>query len=311
MTDTNTSRYETLLYDVRDGVATVTLNRPEKLNAFQAIMRDELIAVFDRTDADDDVRAVIVTGAGRAFCAGADLSGGGFESAERGSGLAAPPLPPDSAGMVTLRVYSSLKPVIAAINGPAVGVGATILLAMDIRLAADTARCGFLFARRGIVPDGAASWFLPRLVGIGKAAEWTLTGRMVGAPEMLSSHLVTAVHPTGELLPAARAIAREIADNTAPVSAALTRQLLWRMLGAEHPMTAHVAESRGLFERTRGADAAEGVASFLEKRPAVFPLRVSRHLPDIFDAEPEPVFPDEQVLPQYAPAPRLDEEAQR
>ncbi|MVZ99927.1 enoyl-CoA hydratase [Actinomadura sp. LD22] len=293
--------YETLLYDVTDHIATITLNRPEKLNSFTMGMRDDLIAAFDRTDADDDVRAVIVTGAGRAFCAGADLSGGGFATAKRGGDEQFPPLPPDSGGMVTLRVFASRKPVIAAINGAGVGIGATMPLAMDIRLVSEKAKIGFLFARRGIVPDGASSWFLPRVVGIGKATEWALTGRMIQPREMLRAGLVSAVHAPEDLLPAARAVAKEIAENVSPVSAALTRQLLWRMLGAEHPMTAHVAESRALFERARGADAAEGVASFLEKRPPEFPLSVSRHTPDIFDRIPYPQFPDERVSQRYLP----------
>ncbi|MFE9327512.1 crotonase/enoyl-CoA hydratase family protein [Nocardia sp. NPDC052278] len=297
-----TPAFETLRYEVDEGIATVTLNRPDKLNAFNIAMRDELIAAFDHTDADDAVRAVIVTGAGRGFCAGADLSGGGFEAAKRGNGEQFPPLPPDSAGMVTLRIFASVKPVIAAINGPAVGVGATIPLAMDIRLASEKARCGFLFARRGIIPDGASSWFLPRVVGIGKAAEWALTGRMIAAPEMLDTGLVNGVYPEADLLPAAREIAREIAANVAPVSAALTRKLLWRMLGADHPMAAHLAESRGLYERTRSADAAEGVAAFLDKRPAVFPMSVAHDTPDIFDGVTDPAFPDERVSSRYSPA---------
>lgn len=278
--------FETLLLDVADGIATVTLNRPAKLNAFQSAMRDELVAAFDVTDADDAVRAVIVTGAGRAFCAGADLSGGGFEAAARESET---PLP-DSGGVVTMRIFRSRKPVIAAVHGPAVGVGATMTLPMDIRLASTSARMAFPFTRRGIVPDGAASWFLPRVVGISRAAEWVYTGRMIEAPELLASGLVRDVLAPDALLPAARAIATEIATNAAPVSVAVSRRLLWQMLGAAHPMEAHVAESRALHERTRSADAAEGVGAFLDKRPADFPMRVSEHALDPFPGVPDPEF---------------------
>ena len=296
--------FEELGYEVVDHVATITLNRPDKLNTFTQIMRDELIAAFDRTDADDDVRAVVLTGAGRAFCAGADLSRGGFESAKRGAGEENPLLPPDSAGMVTLRIFESLKPVVAAVNGAAVGIGSTMPLPADVRVVSDKAKVGFLFARRGIVPDGAASWFLPRVVGIGKATEWTLTGRYVPPAELLSAGYANLLAAPDEVLATAQGIAREIAENVSPVSAALTRRLLWGMLGTEHPMTAHVAESRGLYERTRGADAAEGVAAFLEKRAPRFPLTVSKHLPDIFDpAHPAPAYPDERVSPRYAPTP--------
>ena len=294
--------FEELGYEVVDHVATITLNRPDKLNAFTQVMRDELIAAFERTDADDDVRAVVLTGAGRAFCAGADLSRGGFESAKRGEGEENPLLPPDSAGMVTLRIFESLKPVVAAVNGAAVGVGSTMPLPADVRVVSDKAKVGFLFARRGIVPDGAASWFLPRVVGIGKATEWALTGRYVPPAELLHAGYANLLAAPDEVLATAQGIAREIAENVAPVSAAITRRLLWDMLGAPHPMTAHVAESRGLYERTRGADATEGVAAFLEKRAARFPLSVSRHLPDVFDPEREvPRFPEERVAPRYAP----------
>ncbi|WP_367115089.1 enoyl-CoA hydratase-related protein [Actinophytocola sp.] len=283
--------FETLVLDVEDGVATVTLNRPAKLNAFQSVMRDELVAAFDVTDADDAVRAVIVTGAGRAFCAGADLSGGGFESAEH---AAETPLP-DSGGVVTMRIFRSRKPVIAAVNGPAVGIGATMTLPMDIRLASSSARMAFPFARRGITPDGAASWFLPRAVGISTAAEWVYTGRMIEADELLAAGLVRAVLSPNELLPAARTLAAEIAANAAPVSVAVSRRLLWQMLGAAHPMEAHIAESRALHERTRSADAAEGVGAFLEKRSADFPMRVSEHALDLFPGVPEPAFRSDPI----------------
>jgi enoyl-CoA hydratase/carnithine racemase len=240
-------------------------------------------------DGDDAVRAIIVTGAGRGFCAGADLQAGGstFDWRERQDGDA---VPRDGGGQFTLRVFDSTKPVIAAINGPAVGVGATMTLPMDIRLAADSARVGFVFARRGIVPEACSSWFLPRVVGISRAMEWVATGRVFSAQEALEGGLVRSLHAQDELLDAARAIAREIADNTAGVSVALARRMLWRMLGAEHPMLAHRADSRGMFSRGQSADAAEGITSFLEKRPPRFPDRVSDGLPDIMPSWVAPTF---------------------
>ncbi|MEJ2817952.1 crotonase/enoyl-CoA hydratase family protein [Caulobacter sp. CCG-8] len=280
--------FETLLYAVEDGIATITLNRPDKLNAFTARMMKEMIKVFDLTDADDAVRAVIVTGAGRAFCAGADLSGGGStfdrtapQALEREEGKVGD-VYRDGGGRVTLRMYESLKPIIAAVNGPAVGVGVTMQLPMDIRLASTDAKFGFVFARRGITPEAASSWFLPRLVGLQTALEWCYTGRVFGAQEALDRGLVRSLHAPEDLLPAARALAREIADNTAPVSVALTRQLLWRMAGADHPMEAHKADSRAIQSRGAAGDAKEGVSSFLEKRPPVYPDKVSKDLPDIW-----------------------------
>jgi enoyl-CoA hydratase/carnithine racemase len=263
--------------DVADGICTITLDRPERLNAFTSTMMRELIEAFDQTDADDAVRVVIVTGAGRAFCAGADLGGGGrtFDYGEQRDAAAIR----DGGGQVTLRIFESKKPVIAAINGPAVGVGVTMTLPMDVRIAASTARFGFVFARRGIVPEAASSWFLPRLVGVSQAAEWCYTGRVFPADEALAGRLVSRVVAPEALLDAARALAREIADNTSAVSVAVTRALLWRMLGADHPMEAHKVDSRLIYELGRGADAAEGVSAFLEKRPARFPLRASADLP--------------------------------
>jgi enoyl-CoA hydratase/carnithine racemase len=272
-------RFETIEYAVADGVLTITLNRPDRLNAFTGQMRDDLIAAFDASDADDDVRAVVVTGAGRGFCAGADLAGGGttFDAVARGSEdeLLADGTPRDGGGQVSLRIFESLKPVIAAINGPAVGVGITMTLPMDVRLVAHGARIGFVFARRGIVPEACSSWFLPRIVGISRAMEWVATGRVFDADEALAGGLVRSVHPQAELLPAAYALAREIAEATAPVSVAHARRLLWTMLGAAHPMQAHEADSRAMAARGRSADAREGVAAFLEKRAAAFPDRVS------------------------------------
>ncbi len=284
--------FQEIGYEVADGVLTITLNRPDRLNAFTATMGRELIEAFDAADADDDVRAVIVTGAGRGFCAGADLGGGGatFDWRERGGNGGATEVPRDGGGQVTLRIFDSTKPVIAAINGPAVGVGITMTLPMDVRIAAQGAKIGFVFARRGIVPEAASSWFLPRLVGISQAMEWVATGRVFTAEEALAGRLVRSVHPAEEVVDAARALAREIADNTAPVSVALARRMMWTMLGADHPMAAHRADSRGMLSRGQSDDAREGVTSFLEKRPAQFTDRVSDGLPDIFPGREEPVF---------------------
>lgn len=283
--------YTQITYEVADRIATITLNRPEQLNAFTNTMMREVIDAFDRVDADDEVRVVIVTGAGRGFCAGADLSGGGETFSGGGSDVQSDAgVPRDGGGLVTLRIFECTKPVIAAINGPAVGVGVTMTLPMDIRLASDGAKFGFVFARRGIVPEACSSWFLPRLVGISQAAEWCYTGRVFPAGEALAGGLVRSVHAPDELLPAARAIAAEIAENTSPVSVALTRQMLWRMLGAAHPMEAHRVDSRGIKERGRSADSREGVLSFLEKRPPNFPVKVSDGLPDIFPSYERPKF---------------------
>ena len=293
--------FETLTYAVEDGVATVTLNRPEKLNAFNTQMMKDMIAVFDETDRDDAVRCVIVTGAGRAFCAGADLSGGAqtFDYDQRGAegpnsedraARTRDGAQRDGGGLLTLRIYESLKPVISACNGAAVGVGVTMQLAMDIRLASTEARYGFVFARRGLNPEAASSWFLPHLVGVQTALEWCYTGRIFPAQEALDRGLVRSLHAPDDLLPAARALAREIADNAAPVSVALTRQLIWRMAGAAHPMEAHRADSRGIQARGKSGDAREGVTSFLEKRQAAFPDTVSGDLPDIWDHWQAPEF---------------------
>src|SRR4051812_35802420 len=250
-------------------------------------MMNELIAAFDASDADDDVRAVIVTGEGRGFCAGADLAAGG-ETFDYRRRIDAGDVPRDGGGRVVLRIYDSLKPVIAAINGPAGGVGITRTLRMDIRLAAEGARIGFVFARRGIVPEACSSWFLPRLVGISHAMEWVATGRVFDAAEAERSGLVRSVHPQEELIGAAQELAREIADNAAPVSVALARKLMWRGLGASHPMVAHRADSRAMLSRGQSADAVEGVTSFLEKRPASYPDRVSDGLPHLgLEEEPQ------------------------
>lgn len=296
--------FETLLLTQADHVLTITLNRPDKLNAFNRVMMEELIRAFDLADADDAVRAVIVTGAGRAFCAGADLSQGaktfdyaargdrpGVEAATQGSAVDwADESVRDGGGRVTLRIFNCLKPVIAAINGPAVGIGATMLLPMDIRLASDSARVGFVFNRRGITPEACSSFFLPRIVGISRALEWTYSGRVFDAAEALAGGLVRQVLPADQLLPAAQAIGQEIALNAAPVSIALTRQMMWRMLGAAHPMEAHRVDSRAIFSRGASPDAKEGVMAFLEKRPAQFTGRVSADMPPWFPWWDEPGY---------------------
>jgi len=281
--------FEQITTELADHVFTITLNRPERLNAFTTTMGDELRAAFDDADADDEVRAVIVTGAGRGFCAGADL-GRGSETFTKREHEDPDSIPRDGGGRLTLRIFECTKPVIAAINGPAVGIGATMTLPMDVRLASESARIGFVFSRRGIVPEACSSWFLPRLVGISRAMEWVATGRVFDAQEALEGGLVRSVHPAGELLDAAGALAREIADNAAPVSVALARMMMWRMLGAEHPMVAHRAESRGMYYRGRSSDSAEGITSFLEKRPAQFPDRVSDGLPEIMPGWTAPEF---------------------
>lgn len=276
---TQESSYEAIRYDLEDGVLTITLNRPERLNAFNGQMSAEMMDAFDRADADDDIRAIIVTGEGRGFCAGADLSSGGDTFARSNEDLEAYR---DGGGVFSLRIYALRKPIIAAINGPAVGVGITMTLPMDVRLASTEARMGFVFVRRGMVPEACSSYFLPRLVGMGRASEWTLTGRVFPASEALEGGLVNRVLPPEDLLPAARELASEIAANTSPVSVTLTRHMLWKALDAESPMAAHRVESKGIYTRGRSADAREGVVSFLEKRPAEFPLKVSADMPSYF-----------------------------
>ena len=280
---------EQIITELSDGILTITLNRPDRLNAWTEVMARELIEAFDQADADDDVRVLIITGAGRGFCAGADLERGAetFDWRARRQDDAPPR---DNGGMFTLRIFQCTKPVIAAVNGPAVGVGATMTLPMDIRLAADNARFGFVFARRGIVPEAASSFFLPRVVGISRAMEWVATGRVFSAQEALEGGLVRSLHPGDELLDAARALGREIADNAAPMSVALARRMMWSMLGARHPMDAHRADSQAMFLRGQSADAAEGIASFLEKRPARFPDRVSEGVPDVLPDWAHPEF---------------------
>ena len=274
--------YNTILYDVEDNILTLTLNRPEKLNAYNREMQAEMIDALDRADADDDVRAIIVTGAGRGFCSGADLSSGAntFDAddrSDRDSGLHR-----DGGGVLALRIYEVKKPMISAVNGAAVGVGITMQLPMDIRLASTNAKFGFVFARRGIVPEACSSYFLPRVVGISQALEWCYSGRVFGAQEAYEGGLISKPVEPDELLPKAREIAREIADNTSPVSITLVRHMMWRMLNADHPMEAHKIDSRGIYHRGKSPDSREGVQSFLEKRPAVFPDKVSKDMPSYF-----------------------------
>lgn len=286
--------YTQILYDVADGVATLTLHRPDKMNAFTGTMMHEMIDAFDQIDADDSVRAVIVTGHGdRAFCAGADLTP---ESGDQvfASGTEVTSLSDDAVrdggGRLTLRIFQCKKPVIAAVNGAAVGIGATMQLAMDIRLASSTARFGFVFARRGIVPEACSSWFLPRIVGVSQALEWCMTGRVFNADEALAGGLVRSVHAPEDLLAEANKLAREIADNTSPVSVALTRAMLWRLSAEKHPMDAHRIDSRAIYRRSRSGDAMEGIASFLQKREPNYPDKVSTDLPDFFPWWEEPRY---------------------
>jgi enoyl-CoA hydratase/carnithine racemase len=280
-----------LLREVRDGALVVTLNRPERLNAFTLTMAREIVGALDFADATDSVRAVIFTGAGRGYCAGADLGGGSqtFDSDANGKQPGQQRLEHldsdaerirDVGGLVTLRMFDSRKPLIGAINGPAVGVGVTMTLPMDIRLASTNAKFGFVFARRGIVPEAASTWFLPRVVGISKAAEWCFSGRVFGAEEAFEAGLVRSLHAPEDLVEAAMVIAREIATSTSAVSVALTRQMLWRMLGADHPMAAHRIDSQAIDALGRSNDAREGVVSFLEKRPAAFVDSASSDLPE-------------------------------
>ena len=272
--------YQTLLTDLSDGILTCTLHRPDRLNALDTQMWSDILKLLDEVDRNDAVRVLIFTGSGRGFCAGADLGGGGgtFDHREEEPAEAHR----DGGGIITLRLFELKKPVIAAINGPAVGVGITMMLPADVRIASDRAKFGFVFARRGIVPEACSSWFLPRVVGISRAMEWVSTGRVFGPEEALAGGLVSRVVPHDELLPTARALAREIADNTSAVSVALARQLMWKMLGADHPMEAHRMDSRAIYAMGQSPDGYEGVQSFLEKRPAAFKMKVSSDMPDFF-----------------------------
>jgi len=274
--------FQTIVLDREDGIATIALNRPDRLNAFTTEMLQELLEALDLTDADDDVRAVIFTGSGRAFCAGADLGRGG-ETFKRDEEPFSLERHHDGGGLLALRLFDSAKPLIAAVNGPAVGVGVTMTLPMDIRLAADSARFGFVFARRGIVPEACSSFFLPRIVGIAQAADWVFSGRVFDTSEALAGGLVQSVHPADELLKAARALAARFADGTAPVAVAIARRMLWRMLADGSPAKAHAIDSEALHFLGASDDVREGVESFLDKREPAFPLRVSRDMPEFYE----------------------------
>lgn len=277
--------FEQIRYEKEKGIGLITLNRPDKLNAFTSLMMGEIIQTLDQADADDEIRVLVFTGAGRAYCAGADLN------PEGGTAFSykAEPIDDfrDGGGVMNLRIFQMKKPVIAAINGPAVGVGATMTLPMDIRLASGSAKMGFVFTRRAIAPDGCCTWFLPRVVGIGQAAEWLISGRVFSAQEALETGLVHRLLPEDELLPAAMEKAREIVENTSSISVALTKQMVWRMLGAEHPMEAHRLESKAVYFMSSSDDCREGVNAFLEKRKPVFPMKLSRDLPDFSRWFPE------------------------
>lgn len=282
--------FECILYDVKDKVLTITLNRPDRLNAYTGQMQSNLIEAFDKAGKDDDIRAIIVTGAGRGFCAGADLGAGGntFNREVRNNkgeteGIKDDPeWMRDGGGRTTLAIFDCPKPIIAAFNGPAVGVGVTMTLPMDIRIASEEAKFGFVFARRGLVPEAASSWFLPRVVGINKALEWTFSGRVFSPEEAKEGGLIRSIHPADKLLEEANKIAQEIVENTSAVSVAMTRQMLWKLLGADHPMEAHKVDSRAIYELGQGGDAKEGVESFLEKRPPEFPSKVSEDMPEFY-----------------------------
>ncbi|HAZ33515.1 MAG TPA: enoyl-CoA hydratase [Acidimicrobiaceae bacterium] len=290
-TDLDPSTYEHIELEIADGIATIWMNRPDKMNAFTELMRYEIIDALDHTDADDDVRAVIFTGRGRAFCAGADLSSGEGTFSRGGSDIVGRNgVPRDGGGTVSLRIYDSKKPVIGAINGAAVGVGVTMTLPMDIRLASTAAKFGFVFSRRGIVPEAASSWFLPRLVGISRAMEWVASGEVFPAEEAMAGGLVRSVHEPDDLLPAAYALARRLTESSSPVSIAVARKMMWRMLGADHPMAAHKVDSRGILERGRSEDVKEGINSFFEKRAPQFPDKVSDGLGTIFSDWDDPTY---------------------
>jgi enoyl-CoA hydratase/carnithine racemase len=290
-TNLDPSTYEQIELEIADGIATIWLNRPDKMNAFTERMRYEVLDALDRTDANDDVRAVVFTGRGRAFCAGADLSSGEGTFSKGGSDvMGRNGVPRDGGGTVSLRIYESKKPVIGAINGAAVGVGVTMTLPMDIRIASTSAKFGFVFSRRGIVPEAASSWFLPRLVGISQAMEWVASGEVFPSQDAHAGGLVRTLHEPDELLEAAYALARRMTESSSAVSVAVARKMMWRMLGADHPMEAHKVDSRGILERGRSNDVKEGINSFFEKRPPVFPDKVSDGLGTIFSDWEDPTY---------------------
>jgi len=280
--------FEQIQYEKENGIGIIVLNRPDKLNAFTPLMGQELMQAMDEADEDDEVRVLIFTGAGRGFCAGADLSAGGGSAFK----YSLQPIDEfrDGGGILNLRIFEMKKPVIAAINGPAVGIGATMTLPMDIRLASEEAKMGFVFTRRAIAPDGCCTWFLPRIVGIGRAAEWLISGRVFSSQEALQAGLVSQVLPADDLMPTAMDKAREIVENTSSISVALTKQIVWRMLGAEHPMEAHRVESKAVYFMGSSEDCREGVNAFLEKRKPDFPMKLSQDLPEFYPWWPEVPF---------------------
>ncbi len=283
--------YTEIEYEKDGAILTITLSRPDRMNAFTHVMRDELIDAFDQADADDEVRAIIITGSGKAFCAGADLGAGKDTFNYKKRGLKEEKvINRDGGGQVTLRMFNCTKPIIGAINGAAVGIGATMTLPMDVRIASEKARFGFVFSKRGIVPEACSSWFLPRVVGISQALDWVYSGRVFSAEEAKEGGLIKSVHSESDLMEAARSIALSYAEQTSAVSVALARQMMWKMLGADHPMEAHKVDSRGISYMGQSADVAEGVQSFLEKRPADFSMKVSEDMPDYYPWWDEPEF---------------------
>lgn len=286
---TEANNYETILYSIEDHILTITLNRPDRLNAWNLQMFAELCDAFDRSDADDDVRAVIITGAGKGFCAGADLARGA-DTFEGHAAAIAKAKRGDEGGELSRRIFRSLKPVIVAFNGPAVGVGLTFPLAADVRMAAKGVKMGFVFTNRGIIPEACSSWFLPRIVGISKALEWCYSGRVFKSEEAAEAGLVRSLHEPDELLPAARALAKEMTENSSPIANTVLRQMMWRMLGADHPIEAHRIDTKGIDELGVSADAKEGIQAFLEKRKPEFPGKVSKDLPSFFPWWEEPEF---------------------
>jgi enoyl-CoA hydratase/carnithine racemase len=286
--------FANILYELEDGILTITLNRPEMLNAFNGGMMSDLMAAFDQADEDDDVQAIVITGAGRGFCAGQDLSAGEKTWEGHEERLAETELG-DGGGELSRRLFRSLKPIIVAFNGPAVGVGITFTLAADIRIAAPGVKLGFVFAARGIVPEGCSSWFLPRLVGISKALEWCYSGRIFQSEEALEAGLLRSIHDKDELLTAARDLAKELVSGSSRISVTVLRHMMWRMLGAPDPINAHWVDTAGINALATSPDAKEGINAFLEKRNPDFPGRVSTDLPDFFPWWEEPKFSDGKI----------------
>lgn len=275
-------KFETLRTETKENSLIIYLSREERMNAFTLTMQQELVAALDEAENMDEIKSIIFTGDGKAYCAGADLSSGGDTFDNRKGREKTNNVVRDSGGLLTLRLFKSKKPLIAAVNGAAVGIGATMLLPMDFRICSEEARFGFVFARRGIVPEAASSWFLPRLVGITKALELCYSGKIISADEAEDINLVSEVLPKEQLIDRALAVANEFTAESSQISIALTRQMMWRMLGADDPMEAHKIDSRGVFELGQSGEAIEGVKSFLEKRPPSFPGKVSKDMPSFY-----------------------------